>query len=286
MSTVVVPVPGTIISNEFLTTIFQCSTQGGMRRSHTTNTLVIVSNHVESVYEDRWVGDVFHYTGMGQHGHQSLRSAQNKTLDESQTNKIKIHLFEKFIAKQYTYIGEVVLAGDAYQEQQHDATMKLRDVWVFPLRLRAGSAPIIPTSSLLNVLKEKEKKVKKFSVAEIEENARRTQKLLVSRRHTETPYYLRSIWVAEFAKRRAKGICELCTEPAPFERKNGEPYLETHHISWLANGGEDSIENTVALCPNCHRRMHIINCQKDIRTLQKKAAQQQLRLKRRPNASK
>lgn len=274
MSTVTAPVPGAIISNEILTNTFRCSTQGGMRRSHATNTLVIVSNHVKSVYDDRWTGDIFHYTGMGQYGDQDLNSSQNKTLNESPNNKVKVHLFEVFKPQQYTYIGEVVLIGDAYQEQQYDAHKKLRKVWVFPLQLSVGKAPIIPASALLSVFKEKEKKVRQFSDAEIEENARRTQKSSVSRRHTEAPYYLRSIWVAEFAKRRSKGNCELCTKPAPFERKNGEPYLETHHINWLANGGADSIENTVALCPNCHRRMHIINCQKDIKTLQKKIAQQ------------
>ena len=33
---------------------------------------------------------------------------------------------------------------------------------------------------------------------------------------------------------------------------------------WLSEGGEDSIENTVALCPNCHRKMHVVNLQEDI----------------------
>lgn len=273
MYTVDAPRPGTIISNDILASTFRCSTQGGMRRSHITNTLVIVSNHVKSVYDDRWIGDIFHYTGMGQYGDQDLNSAQNKTLNESSANKVKIHLFEVFKAQQYTYIGEATLTGNAYQEQQYDAKKNLRKVWVFPLQLRAGSTPAIPASSLLSVHKEKERKLKRFSDSEIEENARRTQKSSVSQRQTETPYYIRSIWVAEYAKRRSKGNCELCTNPAPFERKNGEPYLETHHIHWLANGGADSIENTVALCPNCHRRMHIINCPKDIKLLRKKIEQ-------------
>jgi 5-methylcytosine-specific restriction protein A len=26
----------------------------------------------------------------------------------------------------------------------------------------------------------------------------------------------------------------------------------------LAGGGSDSIDNTVALCPNCHRKVHVI----------------------------
>ncbi|MSR17052.1 MAG: HNH endonuclease, partial [Methylococcaceae bacterium] len=45
--------------------------------------------------------------------------------------------------------------------------------------------------------------------------------------------------------------------------KEGEPYLESHHIEWLANGGADSIENTTALCPNCHRKMHSLNSPSD-----------------------
>ena len=49
--------------------------------------------------------------------------------------------------------------------------------------------------------------------------------------------------------------------------KKGDPYLETHHIEWLSKGGEDTIDNTVALCPNCHRRMHSLNSKKDVEKL-------------------
>lgn len=56
---------------------------------------------------------------------------------------------------------------------------------------------------------------------------------------------------------RAKGTCECCHSPAPFLRaKDGTPYLEVHHKIMLADGGEDSIENAIAICPNCHRRAH------------------------------
>ena len=56
---------------------------------------------------------------------------------------------------------------------------------------------------------------------------------------------------------RAKGICENCNSEAPFIRKSdGSPYLEVHHRIHLANGGEDTVENAIALCPNCHRKMH------------------------------
>ena len=41
-----------IIDNQKLVECFECSPQGGMRYSKKTNSLVLVSNHVKSVYED------------------------------------------------------------------------------------------------------------------------------------------------------------------------------------------------------------------------------------------
>lgn len=56
---------------------------------------------------------------------------------------------------------------------------------------------------------------------------------------------------------RAGGVCEGCKKPAPFARvSTGEPYLEVHHRLRLADGGEDSVSNAIALCPNCHRFAH------------------------------
>jgi hypothetical protein len=55
----------------------------------------------------------------------------------------------------------------------------------------------------------------------------------------------------------AKGICAKCNKPAPFNRKvDGSPYLEVHHKIPLADGGDDTVENAEALCPNCHREKH------------------------------
>lgn len=56
---------------------------------------------------------------------------------------------------------------------------------------------------------------------------------------------------------RANGICEKCSQNAPFlRRKDNSPYLEVHHKVMLSNGGEDILENAIALCPNCHREQH------------------------------
>lgn len=56
---------------------------------------------------------------------------------------------------------------------------------------------------------------------------------------------------------RAKGVCERCKKPAPFNRRSdGTPFLEVHHWIHLSNGGEDSLSNSGAICPNCHREVH------------------------------
>ena len=56
--------------------------------------------------------------------------------------------------------------------------------------------------------------------------------------------------------RYANGTCELCLEAAPFNKFDGEPYLEVHHVVPLAKNGLDKTTNAVALCPNCHRCCH------------------------------
>lgn len=56
---------------------------------------------------------------------------------------------------------------------------------------------------------------------------------------------------------RAKGVCEQCNKNAPFIRKkDNTPYLEVHHRLMLSDGGEDTVKNAIAICPNCHRELH------------------------------
>ena len=62
--------------------------------------------------------------------------------------------------------------------------------------------------------------------------------------------------VAEVLK-KANGKCELCQLNAPFfKASDGSPYLEVHHWILLSEGGEDTVDNAGALCPNCHKQAH------------------------------
>ena len=73
----------------------------------------------------------------------------------------------------------------------------------------------------------------------------------------EINVYSRNNALRAFVKSRAKYSCEMpdCDYIA-FEKENGEKYIEVHHLIPLSEGGEDSISNTVALCPTCHRKIH------------------------------
>ena len=83
-------------------------------------------------------------------------------------------------------------------------------------------------------------------------------------REVSTVRNQRNPYVVAYTLRRANGVCELCEQSAPFNKNNGEPYLEVHHVKHLTDGGDDSTENAVALCPNCHRMMHSLNRKSDI----------------------
>jgi len=73
---------------------------------------------------------------------------------------------------------------------------------------------------------------------------------------------LRSQKIKAYVHLRANGTCESCNAQAPFISRDGKPYLEIHHLRGLAAGGEDSIFNAAAICPNCHTEItHGINGQ-------------------------
>jgi 5-methylcytosine-specific restriction protein A len=259
--------PGEILKNEDLIKIFKVSPQGGMRRSLKTNSLVIVSNHVKSIYDDRWVGDTFEYTGMGATGNHSLSFAQNRTLAESNENGIDVYLFEVFVNKEYVFIGKVKLSGKPFTEIQPDVNNVDRNVVVFPLELSSGKRPKLPQDYIKKPYYRKLRKASLLSDDELRKRAGRSRRK-PGIRNTSALQHERDPYIVEYAKRRAKGHCELCNSLAPFKNKKGFPYLETHHIKWLAKGGEDTIENTVALCPNCHRKVHILELSSDISKLQ------------------
>lgn len=133
----------------------------------------------------------------------------------------------------------------------------------------------ISSTPILQKEFEKEEKVekdkaRKLSDAELKERIAQKKNKLSKERKVVSTCYSRDQEVAEYAIRRAKGKCDLCQMKAPFIKSDGTPYLESHHVDWLARGGEDVIENVSALCPNCHRKIHVLDKKEDTLKLKKR----------------
>ena len=260
--------PGKTYHHIEITKAFNGQNEGGMRRSKATNTLHLIINHTNSPYEDDWDGNVLNYSGMGQRGNQNINGAQNKTLNESNSNGVDVYLSEVFKSTYYTFRGRVKLIAEPYQKEQLDIEEKKRLVWIFPLQLVDKHQPI-NKSELAKTLEKRIKKNQNLTADELLEKIKSKKgSRKPGKRPTRSNYFQRDENIILYSLLRAKGICELCEEPAPFVKSDGEGFLEVHHIQHLANNGDDSIENTVALCPNCHRKMHKLGKIKDVKKLE------------------
>lgn len=130
--------------------------------------------------------------------------------------------------------------------------------WAYVTPLPAGAEPFmaIPRDDLdkefetaiaQSMAEDREKRLKRLSHAPV----------LPEKVQTVSQGFRRNPDVVVEVLSRAKGICESCGKPAPFLRaRDGRPFLEIHHVVTLANGGTDTVENAIALCPNCHRKKH------------------------------
>lgn len=61
--------------------------------------------------------------------------------------------------------------------------------------------------------------------------------------------------VRKFVLKRANGTCEYCGKKG-FLTKDGNHYIETHHIIALSEDGPDTPGNVIGLCPEHHREAH------------------------------
>lgn len=257
-------------TNDEIVKIFNCSPQGGMRRSLTTNSLILFSTpgDVNRLYQDYWKEGILYYTGEGTKDNQTL-SRNNKTLAESPENNVKVYLFERFnYRKKYRYRGIVIRDGDPFQDVEKDTNGKKRKVWKFKLK------PVDESDSFDQNYFEKYKheyqnKVKNMSEVKVIHLANDMNQI-PSQRCVTTNVYIRNPVLSRYAKIRAKGKCELCGKDAPFMNHDGEPYLESHHLQPVSEGGHDTKDNICALCPNCHRKMHILNKREDLNKIRKR----------------
>lgn len=132
----------------------------------------------------------------------------------------------------------------------------MRQVVKFPLALK-NNLPVEQQELAVNE-KEKERKALTLSPDEIKARA-----LLAS----EAKENLANNIKASNNGKPKTPSRQVTKQPAPFEDTFGNPFLENHHIPWLSKGGQNTIQNSIAFCSNCHQKMHILNLHKDVEKL-------------------
>ena len=227
--------------------------QSGIITSKDNPYVFIITGQVvkDHGYENKFLEDgTFLYTGQGSEGDMDWRFANRSIRDHKQMGK-ELHLFERKAggeAYMVTYVGE-------YEYSDHDwirlpdTNQEMRDAIRFHL-IPAGGREIaadtditeMSTRSLYQLATRAAPQQSEVESVEASAGGERT--------------YLRSDVVREFALQSAAGVCQGCTEDAPFVTDDGSPFLEVHHIRRLSDGGADHPDNVIALCPNCHRRVH------------------------------
>lgn len=202
-------------------------------------------------YVDEWSEDCTYYkfAGRGQVGDMKM-DGWNRAIRDHKSNGKALHLFTALGKGQpiryegeFEYLRQRIIRG----ADKHGVD---REVLVFDLVPKAGITPTadpLELSAQLSRLRQKQWSTPPEGVDQPERGPSPSGAGRIKRSALITDYVLKA----------AGELCEFCSEPAPFlDRKFGRPFLEVHHVVQLAEGGPDQVWNAVALCPNCHRRLH------------------------------
>lgn len=192
---------------------------------------------------------IFHYTGEGQTGDMVFKSGNKAIRDHKQNGKDLLLFQHRGKGKPYRFLGQFICIGYEYKTIP-DRDDRDRQGIVFQLmNIEDGGETgyqediVQPKTSSLEQLREKAySAVKPVKEAKSRENRK--------------IYYERNKDIKAYVLARAKGTCECCGQPAPFNKPDGTPYLETHHIGKLSDSGMDTPDRMAAITPNCHREIH------------------------------
>jgi 5-methylcytosine-specific restriction enzyme A len=221
---------------------FDGQRQGGII-TPAKHSLVIIITGEEGLareYADRYRDDgVFEHFGEGQVGDMKLRGGNRAIAEHSDQGK-GLLLFRK-TSDGLRFEGEMVCEG-FHLAAARDRTGATREAIVFELRSLDAVAEKVeaeppPPDVPLQVLRQLA-----FSAA--------------SESSQQTSQGKRNIYQRSRDVARSNGKCEGCDAVAPFYRPDGSPYLEPHHLRRISDGGPDHPAHVIALCPNCHRRVH------------------------------
>lgn len=237
--------------------------QGGIAHSAQTPAVFIFTGEEgeQYGYTDAWddAGRVFTYTGEGQVGDMQFVRG-NKAIRDHVEDGRSLHLFTKVSREGglYRYIGEMQCASTSVVRGP-DRNGNERNIIQFELfRLGASGGVDDVAGQSPSDTEAPSDQQEESSLHDLRRRAYRAIKPPGSKVLSGTPRAIRerSRAVVEYVLARAAGLCESCSEAAPFVRADGRPYLEAHHTQRLSDEGLDSPLFVGAICPTCHRRIH------------------------------
>lgn len=207
-------------------------------------------------YVDQFREDgTFWYTGEGQEGDMDMTRG-NRAIRDHEANGKKLYLFEAVGQGQVRYLGNATYLSHHWEERK-DAKGDMRDAIVFELAVETetdeqesvGASEPSPGY-------DAHRNLRSLNLEELRDLALNRASPSASEEERRENVRRRSEAVKEYVLRRANGICEGCEKEAPFTTNGGRLYLESHHIRRISDGGPDHPRWVIALCPNCHRRVH------------------------------
>ncbi|WP_439508961.1 HNH endonuclease [Yoonia sp.] len=204
-------------------------------------------------YEDGWQADdgVFLYTGQGQIGDMEFVRGNKAIRDHISDGKQLLLFRATGKGKPVEFIGEFECASIDFASgpDLNGGTRKTIRFNLTPLNSRhSADVEEVESGMVLPARTFEQMRQSAFdAVTPTETPNWRMAKQIRRQRSSE---------IKEYVLRRANGVCELTAEKAPFNKANGQPYLEVHHIKKLSDGGLDHPVNCAAITPNAHREIH------------------------------
>lgn len=199
-------------------------------------------------YSDGWTSEhTFDYYGEGQTGDQEFKRGNLAVRDHVVTSK-SLLMFEATRKAHVKFLGEMTCVGYRIVSAP-DTAGNIRNAIVFELLITESlTGDRFPDGQEEFTLPTGIKELLTAALEDSADTRSKETRVISTRRRSEA--------VKRYARVRAEGTCEGCKSPAPFTTRDGRPYLEVHHVHRLSDGGPDRPDAVIAICPNCHRRVH------------------------------
>ncbi len=220
--------------------------QGGISTPRNQPLIFIFTGSGGAAYgyaDSRDQDGVFHYFGEGRVGHMEFRGGPRAIRDHARNEK-ELHLFEQAGRGRVRYVEEMLCTGFK-PKQAPDRDGSMRSAIVFQL---------LPITGM--EVDGSDEKQDDLSLSELAAAADADPAEESEPKDGVRKTYARSLALKRYVRTRAAGKCEGCGRNAPFLTTGGSPYLEAHHTLKRSDSGPGDRASVIALCPNCHSRVH------------------------------